>query len=90
MNAKDEALKKLEHKITENDQNLSEATKKFEKEINELKKGENSLKILKEEMKNAQWVTEREVKKITQIFIQRVISVCPEAKEKLVEPIRAL
>lgn len=41
-------------------------------------------------MKNAQWVTEREVKKITQIFIQRVVSVCPEAKEKLVEPIRAL
>ena len=48
------------------------------------------MKIFKEEIKNSQWVTEREIKKITQIFIQRVINACPEAKEKLVEPIRAL
>lgn len=49
-----------------------------------------ALKNFKEEIKNAQWVMERESKKITQIFIQKVINACPEAKEKLVEPIRAL
>ena len=68
MNAKDEALKKLEHKIAENDRNLSEATKKFEKEINELKNGENSLKILKGEMKNVQWVTERSQKNYSNFY----------------------
>lgn len=31
-------------------------------------------------MKNAQWVAEREVKKITQIFIQRVVNSFPEGK----------
>lgn len=41
-------------------------------------------------MKNSQWVVEREAKKIMQIFIHRVIQACPDAKEKLVEPIRAL
>lgn len=41
-------------------------------------------------MKNAQWVVEREVKKVTQMFIQKVINTCPEAKEKLGDPIKSL
>lgn len=55
-----------------------------------MKKNQNMIKGLKEEIKNAQWVTEREVKKITQIFIQKVVNCFPEGKEKLVEPIRAM
>lgn len=55
-----------------------------------MKKNENALKALRDEIKNAQWVTEREVKKITQVFIQKVVNCFPEGKEKLVEPIRAM
>lgn len=35
------------------------------------------MKMLKDEIKNAQWATEREVKKITQVFIQKVVNCFP-------------
>ena len=57
-------------------------------ELNQYKAKELTFKKYKEELKNSQWEVEREVKKCSQVFLQKVVLCFPEAKDKLQDPIK--
>ena len=87
---KEQALKKMELNLTNMDRKYKNCIKEINSEIQELRDKLTLLKSQKEAMKNAHWEVERESKKVTQKFIQAVVTACPQEKEKLLVPIRNL
>ncbi len=82
---------KLEARLKETEEKIRNLNRTYQSEVEELKKKEQAFKLLKENAISSIWKSEREVRKVIQSVVKKILDVVDEGSTvKVVEVTKLL